>query len=134
MSNGRGVLRFPNSTHTYHRTKFVCWVLESYRPFSITSDRHFLVLMKTGHPHQYIPSPSTISCDLKVLFAATCKHLARRLQVSVPAVLMELKIITKLIINRHILDGLASLLMPLMSWALRMMKQLRRDMLLSQMM
>ncbi|RPD53316.1 hypothetical protein L226DRAFT_473346 [Lentinus tigrinus ALCF2SS1-7] len=51
------------------RIQFVRWVAESYRPFAIVKDPGFLRLMLTGRPLYYIPSPTTISHDLKAMFA-----------------------------------------------------------------
>ena len=47
------------------------WVSESLCPYSIVEDRGFKSLMKTGRPVSYIPSPSTISPDVKLVFAQT---------------------------------------------------------------
>ena len=44
------------------------WVAENMRPFSIVKDRGFQSLMKTGHPGYYIPSPDTVSRDVKRVF------------------------------------------------------------------
>ncbi len=51
------------------RVEIVWWVTENLRPFSIVSDRGFQCLMKTGRPGYYIPSPSTVSRDVKLVFA-----------------------------------------------------------------
>ena len=59
------------------------WMAESLRPFMLASDRGFQELMKTGRPGQYIPSASTISRELKVLFALTRVVLSKMLRVSV---------------------------------------------------
>jgi hypothetical protein len=47
----------------------VRWVSESLRPFSIVKDRGFLCLMKTGRPEYYLPLPSTVSRDVRLVFA-----------------------------------------------------------------
>ncbi len=60
------------------------WVAESYRPFAIAKDPGFLRLMLSGRPTYYIPSPTTISRDLKLIFAIVRKRLSRMLQVSDP--------------------------------------------------
>ncbi|KAJ7668058.1 hypothetical protein B0H17DRAFT_950144, partial [Mycena rosella] len=41
------------------------------RPFAIAKDHAYCKLMKTGRPTAYIPSPSTIARDVKVLFQKT---------------------------------------------------------------
>lgn len=64
------------------RTELVKWFAENLRPFRIVRDRGFLVLMKTGRPGYYIPSPSTVSRDVKVVFARTRRRVARFLRVS----------------------------------------------------
>jgi hypothetical protein len=38
--------------------------------------------MKTGRPEYYLPSPSTVSRDVRLVFARTRKHVAKMLQVS----------------------------------------------------
>ena len=58
------------------------WVSESLRPYSIVEDRGFKSLMKTGRLASYIPSPSTISHDVKLVFAQTRQRIANMLRVS----------------------------------------------------
>ncbi|KAI1782437.1 hypothetical protein LXA43DRAFT_905787 [Ganoderma leucocontextum] len=43
-------------------------------------ETRFLTLMKTGHPAYYIPSPSTVSRDVKTVFARTRNRIAKLLQ------------------------------------------------------
>ncbi|OJT15390.1 Zinc finger BED domain-containing protein RICESLEEPER 3 [Trametes pubescens] len=62
------------------RTEIVKWVAEDLRPFRIVKDRGFLVLMKTGRPGYYVPSPSTVARDVKVVFARTRRRVARFLR------------------------------------------------------
>ena len=64
------------------RSEIVRWVLESLRPFDVVKDRGFQSLMKTGRPEYYLPSPLTVSCDVRLVFARTRKHVAKMLQVS----------------------------------------------------
>ena len=59
------------------------WVSESLRPFEIVSDCSFVSLMKTGRPKYYLPSPSTVSCDVRLIFARTWQWIAKMLKVSV---------------------------------------------------
>jgi hypothetical protein len=58
-------------------------VSESVRPFSIVEDRGFKSLMKTGRPEYYIPSASTVSRDVRLVFARTRERIAKMLQVSI---------------------------------------------------
>ncbi|KAI0697428.1 hypothetical protein C8T65DRAFT_582743 [Cerioporus squamosus] len=62
------------------RFEFVRWVSESYRPFAVATDPGFLRLMKTGRPGMYIPSPTTISRDVKITFAGGRCRLAAMLR------------------------------------------------------
>lgn len=62
--------------------EIVRWVSESMRPFSIVKDRGFQSLMKTGRPEYYIPSPETVSRDVKKVFVRCRERIAKMLQVS----------------------------------------------------
>ena len=62
------------------RAEIVCWVSESLRPFNIVSNRGYQLLMKTGRPEYYIPSPTTVSRDVKKVLANVRKRLAKMLQ------------------------------------------------------
>jgi hypothetical protein len=68
-----------------YRTEIVRWVLENLRPFKIVSDRGFQSLMKTGRPDYHILSPSTVSRDVKTVFAHTRQRIAKMLQVCQPS-------------------------------------------------
>jgi hypothetical protein len=63
------------------RTELVRWVSESNRPFNIVEDRAFQCLMRTGRPGYYLPSPSTISRDVRQVFARTRTRISKILQV-----------------------------------------------------
>jgi len=80
---GKGAVTYSTRQHTKAetRTELVCWVAESLRPFKIVKDRGFQSLMKTGRLHYYLPSPSTISRNVKTVFAQTRKRIAKLLQV-----------------------------------------------------
>ena len=56
---------------------------QSFRPFALVEDEGFKSLMKTGRPEYYIPSRTTVSRDVKRVFARTRGRIARLLQVSV---------------------------------------------------
>jgi hypothetical protein len=60
----------------------VRWVAENMRPFGIVKDRGFQNLMKTGQPGYYIPSPNTVSHDVKKVFIMCRQRIAKMLQVS----------------------------------------------------
>ena len=53
------------------RSEIVCWVSESLCPFEVAEDRGFKSLMKTGRPELYLPSPSTVSRDVRLVFVHT---------------------------------------------------------------
>jgi hypothetical protein len=63
------------------RAEIVRWVSENKRPFSIVKDRGFQTLMKTGRPDFHIPSPETVSRDVKDVFVRVRKRIATMLQV-----------------------------------------------------
>ncbi len=63
-------------TYLSYSAQCVRWAAESFRPFNIVKDRAFNTLMKTGRPETYIPHPTTISRDTKVLFEKTRRCLA----------------------------------------------------------
>ncbi len=65
------------------RAWIVRWVAENKRPYEIVRDRAFLQLMKTGRPEYKIPSPSTVSRDVRRVFARCRARIAKMLQVRV---------------------------------------------------
>lgn len=66
----------------YCRAEIVRWVAENMRPFAIVKDRGFLSLMKTGRPGYYIPSPETVSRDVKRVFVKSRQRIAKMLRVN----------------------------------------------------
>lgn len=78
-----GTVTYSHRAHTRveARTEFVRWVAESLRPFKIVKDCALLSLLKTGRPGYFVPSPSTVSHNLKVVFAQTRNRIAKVLQV-----------------------------------------------------
>jgi hypothetical protein len=77
--------------HAPRRAEIVRWVAESMRPFEIVKDRGFQSLMKTGRPGYYIPLPSTVARDVRLVFARTRNRISKMLRVSGKAVsLIEL--------------------------------------------
>ncbi|KIL54599.1 hypothetical protein M378DRAFT_92236, partial [Amanita muscaria Koide BX008] len=80
----KGRVTYSHVQHTREQSKveIVRWVAESARPFKIVADRGFQSLMKTGRPGYYIPSPSQVSRDVKLVFARSRQRIAKMLQVS----------------------------------------------------
>lgn len=62
------------------RTEIVRWVTESMHPYAVVKDRGFLLLMKTGRPGYWVPSPSTVICDTRFIYDRTREKLAHVLQ------------------------------------------------------
>ena len=54
---------------------------ESNHPFKIIEDWGFLNLMKMGRPGYYIPSATTVSQDVKLVFGRTHERIAKILKV-----------------------------------------------------
>lgn len=79
---GKGKVTYSHRQHTKTelRAEIVRWVAESKRPFNIVDDRGFQKLMKTGRPEYHIPSPVTVSRDVKRVFANTRQRIAKMLQ------------------------------------------------------
>ena len=79
---GKGKVTYSHRQHTKteSRAEIVRWVAESLRPFETVTDRGFQSLMKTGRPELYIPSPVTISRDVKLVFANVRQRIAQMLQ------------------------------------------------------
>jgi len=82
---GKGKVNYSHGQHTKTeaRAEIVRWVAESKRPFEIVADRGFQSLMKTGRPEYYIPSPTTVSRDVKKVFVNVRKRMAAMLQVCI---------------------------------------------------
>ena len=80
------------------RMEIVQWVSESIWPFNIVKDRGFHSLMKTGQPEFYIPSPETVSHDVKKAFIRCCQRIVTMLQVGNKCVnmILELNIVNLL--------------------------------------
>ncbi|OJT01922.1 Zinc finger BED domain-containing protein RICESLEEPER 2, partial [Trametes pubescens] len=62
------------------RTECMKWVMESLWPFQIVRDPGFLRLVKMGRPGYYVPSPSTVSRNARVIFVHTRVRLAHFLR------------------------------------------------------
>ncbi|KAG2747584.1 hypothetical protein P692DRAFT_201716450, partial [Suillus brevipes Sb2] len=70
---GKGKVTYSHHQHTRTETRaeIVRWVCKNLRPFEIVKDRGFQSLMKMGRPEYYIPSPSTVSWDVRLVFTKT---------------------------------------------------------------
>jgi hypothetical protein len=83
---GKGKVTYSHRqlTKTESKAEIVRWVCESMRPFDIVEDRGFQRLMKTGpgRPEYYIPSRTTVSRDVKLVFVNVRKRIAKMLKVS----------------------------------------------------
>ncbi|THH16129.1 hypothetical protein EW146_g4452 [Bondarzewia mesenterica] len=79
---GKGKVTYSHRQHTKSETRaeIICWVSESLRPFNIVNDRGFNCLIKMGRPEHYIPSPSTVSRDVRLVFANCHKQILKMLQ------------------------------------------------------
>ncbi|TFK57897.1 hypothetical protein BDN72DRAFT_742281, partial [Pluteus cervinus] len=77
---GKPVYSTQPLTKTQTKTETVRWICEDFRPMAIVKDRGFNKLMKSGRPAQYVPSPSTVSRDVKQVFVKTRARIARKLQ------------------------------------------------------
>jgi hypothetical protein len=64
-----------------YRVAFICWVVESNRPFQIVNDPGFRMLMKTGRPDCYIPLAEMLSRDVKNIFVWVCACISKTLKV-----------------------------------------------------
>ena len=63
------------------RMEIVRWIAESKHPFAIVRDRGFMSLIKTGRPEYRLPSPLTVSRDVKHVFVSMRYRLAEKLKV-----------------------------------------------------
>lgn len=81
---GKGAVRYSHQPHTKAEVRIatVRWVTQEQRPFSIVSDLGFRELMRTGRPSHYIPSPATVSRDVRQVFAIARGRIALMLKVS----------------------------------------------------
>ncbi len=64
-----------------HSAHIVKWVTEINRPISIVKDQELCEIFTIGRPTLDIPSPNTISCDIKASFSKCRMHVASLLQV-----------------------------------------------------
>ena len=71
---------------TQYRAGIVCWVSESLCLFERVNNHGFKNIMKTGRPEYYIPSPSTLSWDVRLVFTNIWQRMAKMLQVSIQTI------------------------------------------------
>ena len=64
-----------------YRVHIARWCAESNCAAKIVTDCQFDILMKAGHPGTSLPSPMTVSCDIKATFEKCCKHIDNILKV-----------------------------------------------------
>jgi hypothetical protein len=81
----QGLHLFPCVTHscTYQcaRAHIAQWCAKSNWPMNIVRDHQFKVLMKTGRPGTMIPSPMTVSCNIKIVFERCRERINKILKV-----------------------------------------------------
>ncbi|KAH9957491.1 hypothetical protein BC827DRAFT_1137886 [Russula dissimulans] len=73
---GHQPVSFSHRAHTIDETRVASfplahiaqWCAKSNWPMNIVRDHQFKVLMKTGRPGTMIPSPMTVSCNIKIVF------------------------------------------------------------------
>ncbi|KIK33082.1 hypothetical protein CY34DRAFT_36909, partial [Suillus luteus UH-Slu-Lm8-n1] len=77
----KGKVTYSHCQHTRVETRaeIVRWVSESLRPFDIVKDHAFQSLMKTGRPEYYLPSPATVSRNVRQVFVRTRQRVATML-------------------------------------------------------
>jgi hypothetical protein len=94
----KGKVKYSHRQHTKTeaRAEIIRWVAESQRPFEVVADCGFQCLMKTGRPDYYIPSPTTVSQDVKRVFVNVRKWMAKILQVCALATSIYSRLITRL--------------------------------------
>lgn len=70
------------SYHMFNRAHIARWCAENHCPLKIVKDREFAVLMKAAaRPSTNIPSPMTVSWDIKLAFDSSHEHIDRILKV-----------------------------------------------------
>ena len=81
---GKGKIPYSNCPHTCQgiKAEIVHWVCTYLHPFDIVSDLYFLSIIKTGHLEYCVPSPSTVSWDVQLVFAWMWQRISRLLIIS----------------------------------------------------
>ncbi|KAG6807412.1 hypothetical protein H0H92_007644 [Tricholoma furcatifolium] len=62
---------------SFSLARIALWCAESNRPMKLVTDRQFTILMKAGRPGTSIPSPSTVSRDVKATFEVRIDEIIR---------------------------------------------------------
>lgn len=60
--------------NAFYSAEIICWVTKSKQPIQIVNNLGFQSLMKTGQPRYHIPSPMTVSRDVKQVFLHVCSY------------------------------------------------------------
>ncbi|KAJ2974858.1 hypothetical protein NUW54_g11827 [Trametes sanguinea] len=78
----KGTVSYSHRTHSRAETRveIVKWVTQSMRPHVIVKDPGFQMLMKTGRPGYWIPPPSTVARDIRVIYKKSHAKVARLLR------------------------------------------------------
>lgn len=81
---GQEIITYPTTppTNLEVRVNHVKWMAKSHRAFAIVDDKGYHRNMKSGRPHQYIPTADTISRDVRYVFIRAREKIARLLNVS----------------------------------------------------
>ncbi|KAL1662527.1 hypothetical protein GGF50DRAFT_58815, partial [Schizophyllum commune] len=79
---GKGKVMYSTRSYmnTEARVETVRWMAESFHPFAVVEDKGYKRLMKTGRPECYIPSRSTVSCNVKSTIIKTRAGIGKFLQ------------------------------------------------------
>lgn len=64
------------------RAHIARWCAENNRPHKIVKDNHFEIIMKAGWLGTSLPSPMTVSQDIKAAFKISCEFIDNILKVS----------------------------------------------------
>ncbi|KAG6821833.1 hypothetical protein H0H92_000600, partial [Tricholoma furcatifolium] len=64
------------------RAHIALWCAESNQPMNVVNDRQFKTLMQAGRPGTSLPSPTTVSRDIKAAFKACRVQIDKILKVS----------------------------------------------------
>jgi hypothetical protein len=67
-------------TNPEARAHIVKWIAENNRPANILTDRELITLFTAGRPHITVPSPKTITRDVKASFEACREHIGKLLR------------------------------------------------------
>lgn len=81
---GQEIITYPTTppTNLEVHVNHVKWMAESHRAFAIVDDKGYHRNMKSGRPHQYIPTADTVSRDVRYVFIRAREKIARLLNVS----------------------------------------------------